>query len=337
MPPRSTRFQAIVAFVRKHYAAPGVTVTESKQFVDPTTGTTREVDVVIEGMFDGDPVVTSIEVIEHSRKADVHWAQGCIKKHERLPTTKLLLVSQMGFTKGALAAVAAEGGWVDTIRPEFDDADRDTRVRDLYLDVITLSPSKFGIVARKPETGEQVREDVPGDVWIYDSFRLQRGPIGRLGLELTNLTAIRDYCLKTAHEDPNRDALNEFLLLAPVASSGYLLHHEASGEYHTLDAVIVGGKFAFNQSKVEFAPGRLGDRRFHAAHSTLLGADLVWVATVDEDLSQAKVSWTTVDKKPLPFPEPPDLSTLVFPEAVLATNNVEPLPLEALEEQQDPD
>ncbi|MDP9404405.1 MAG: hypothetical protein M3P85_14015 [Actinomycetota bacterium] len=327
MPPRSTRFQAIVAFVRKHYAAPGVTVTESKEFVDPATGTRREVDVVIEGTFDGDAVVTSIEVIEHARKADAPWVEGRIKKHERLPTTKLLLISRSGFTKGALAAVAAEGGWVDAITPYFDDAERDPRVRDLYFDVVTLSPERFGLVARKSTTDEQVRENVPGDVWVYDSEGRARGPIGRLGVELSNLTAIRDYCLKAAHQDPNGDSLNEFLLLSIVASCGYLLHHEASDEYHRLEALLVGGRFSFHQSKVEFSPGRLGDRQFHAANSKFLGVDLVWVATVDEERGQAELSWTTVNKEPLPLPEPANLSTLLFPEVLTVSASVEPLPL----------
>lgn len=334
MPPRSTRFQAIVAFVRRHYAGQGVTVTESKEFVDPATDTKREVDVVIEGTFDGDPVVTSIEVIEHRRKADATWVEGRIKKHERLPTTKLLLVSQSGFTKGARAAVAAEGGWVGAIQPDFDDAAVVPRIRDLYFDVVTLTPDTFGVIARKPTVDVQVRESVPGDVRVYDSQGLERGPLGRLAVEVTNLTSVRNHCLKAAHEDPNRDSLNEFLILAPVASCGYLIHHEATGEYHRLEAVLVGGRFSFHQSKVEFSPGRLGDRHFHAATSELLGSELVWVATVDEKRRQAKVSWATTDKKPLPLPEPPDVSTLLFPEVLTASSKVEPLPLPTEEKEQ---
>jgi hypothetical protein len=49
----------IVHFVRKHYAQPGVTVTESKLFHDSHAGIDREVDVVIEGNFDGEPMLIS--------------------------------------------------------------------------------------------------------------------------------------------------------------------------------------------------------------------------------------------------------------------------------------
>ena len=71
MPKRTTPFQMIVHSVRKHTAAPGVTVTESKELAGGLLGIPREVDVVVEGDFDGEPVVTSIEVIEHSRPASI--------------------------------------------------------------------------------------------------------------------------------------------------------------------------------------------------------------------------------------------------------------------------
>jgi hypothetical protein len=57
----------VVNFVRKHWAQPGVTVTESKFLYDAQSQIEREVDIVIEGTFDGEPSVTSVEVIEHGR------------------------------------------------------------------------------------------------------------------------------------------------------------------------------------------------------------------------------------------------------------------------------
>lgn len=86
----------IVHFVRKHTATPGVTVTESRLMPDAVMGITREVDVVVEGTFDGDISVTSIEVIEHKRPADINWVEQQITKHRALPTTRLILVSKVG-------------------------------------------------------------------------------------------------------------------------------------------------------------------------------------------------------------------------------------------------
>jgi hypothetical protein len=64
MPKRSTPFQAIVRLVRQHFAEPGIAVTESKLLRDAVLGNEREVDIVIEGNLDGEPMVISVEVRE---------------------------------------------------------------------------------------------------------------------------------------------------------------------------------------------------------------------------------------------------------------------------------
>lgn len=96
VPKRTTPFQMIVHAVREQTARPGLTVTESKELPDARLGIPREVDVVVEGPFDGEHVVTSLEVIEHSRPADLTWVQGQIEKHRTLPTNRLVLVSKKG-------------------------------------------------------------------------------------------------------------------------------------------------------------------------------------------------------------------------------------------------
>lgn len=62
MPKRTTPFQMVVAFVRQHGAPRNVAVTESKDLRDAQLGINREVDVVVEGDFDGESLLTSIEV-----------------------------------------------------------------------------------------------------------------------------------------------------------------------------------------------------------------------------------------------------------------------------------
>ena len=96
MPQRSTPFQAIVRLVREHLAQPGVTITESKFLRDAVLRIDREVDLVIEGEFDGEPVVVSIEVNERGRRAGLPWVQEMIRKHRNLPTNRLILLSKAG-------------------------------------------------------------------------------------------------------------------------------------------------------------------------------------------------------------------------------------------------
>jgi hypothetical protein len=118
MPMRSTPFQAIVRLVRQQPAQPGVTVIESKFLRDAVLGIEREADIVVEGEFDGEPMVISIEVIERGRPAALSGMQEMIAKHRGLPTNRLVLVSKSGFTRNALAAVGREAGRVQALRPE---------------------------------------------------------------------------------------------------------------------------------------------------------------------------------------------------------------------------
>ena len=109
MPKRTNEKQAIVALLRRNLAGPGWTVTESKIFFDSRTKRPREVDVVVEiPAGDLPPHVVSFEVLAKDRPADVNWVQLQQKRHETLPTTRLVLVSWSGFTDGALAQAETE-------------------------------------------------------------------------------------------------------------------------------------------------------------------------------------------------------------------------------------
>lgn len=74
---------------------------------DPVLDMEREVDVVIRGRVNEIDVVISFEVVDYSRKADVQWVEGKLKKNEHLPTDKLMLVSWKGFTEGAKRLAAS--------------------------------------------------------------------------------------------------------------------------------------------------------------------------------------------------------------------------------------
>ncbi len=178
MPKRTTPFQMIVHSVRKHTATPGVTVTESKELFDPQLNTTREVDVVVEGDFDGEPVVTSIEVMQHGRPASLPWVEQQIGKHQHLPTNLLVLVSKSGFSQNALARVAAEGGWVQTMSPRPVDG---TNAVAVFFDAIHLTPSSCKFVIDHPQQGpiEVVAE---AGFTIYDADERELGkPLSWLG------------------------------------------------------------------------------------------------------------------------------------------------------------
>lgn len=101
MPKRSNPFQRLATLIHERLGKDWA-VTESHMFTDLITGELREVDIVAQKTIATYPMFLSIECRDHARPADVLWIEGMSKKHEHLPTSKLVLWSSSGFTKSAL-------------------------------------------------------------------------------------------------------------------------------------------------------------------------------------------------------------------------------------------
>ncbi len=106
MPKRSDAYQKLIHLIHEQLAE-GATVTESKALPDRDAGVEREVDMVTEGNLAGAALTVSVECRAHKRPADVSWVDEMCGKHERLPTTHLVLLSESGFTRSARAKAAA--------------------------------------------------------------------------------------------------------------------------------------------------------------------------------------------------------------------------------------
>lgn len=112
MPKRSNSFQRLVTILHERLDS-SWNVTESKMFQDSLTGEEREVDIVLESNLGSHKIVLSIECRDHKRKADTPWIESMAKKHESLPTSKLVLWSANGFYKPAIKK--AEKLNIDTV------------------------------------------------------------------------------------------------------------------------------------------------------------------------------------------------------------------------------
>jgi hypothetical protein len=108
MPRRSNLFQQVVAIVYEHLADDAA-VEESALIPDLQTGQDREVDVLIRGRIAGEEIIVAVEAVARSRKADVTWVESMLSKHQALPTNKLILVSEKGFSEGAARKASAFG------------------------------------------------------------------------------------------------------------------------------------------------------------------------------------------------------------------------------------
>lgn len=100
MPPRTNAFQRLVALLTATLAG-HAKVTESAMLPDRVTGGPREVDVLVVSKAASYQVALGIEVIAWRRPADTPWIEKMRAKHENLPTDKLILVSESGFSEPA--------------------------------------------------------------------------------------------------------------------------------------------------------------------------------------------------------------------------------------------
>lgn len=77
-------------------------VAESEMLIHSLTGEEREVDIVCRSKLGAYEVIISIECTDTSRPASSTWVETISKKHEFLPTSKLILWSASGFYNPAI-------------------------------------------------------------------------------------------------------------------------------------------------------------------------------------------------------------------------------------------
>jgi hypothetical protein len=93
VPQRTNLFQEVVEIIHRHMAG-DASVEASAMLPNRRTGASMEVDTVVRTSTAGYEVVVSIEAIARSRKAGPGWVNEMVGKHEDLPTSKLVLVSE---------------------------------------------------------------------------------------------------------------------------------------------------------------------------------------------------------------------------------------------------
>jgi hypothetical protein len=106
MPRRSNDFQRLV-LAMKAQLADGATINESEMLPNSITSTEREVDICIHANLAGHEVLIAVECKAEARPATVSWVEEMMAKHRELPTHLLVLASQSGFTREAIAIAHA--------------------------------------------------------------------------------------------------------------------------------------------------------------------------------------------------------------------------------------
>lgn len=282
MPKRTNEFQQLVFLIRSALAD-GATVTESKMLRHRRTGTKREVDVCIEGSAGGYPVVVCVECQKRNRPADVTWVEGQVKKHEHLPTNRLILVAPQ-FTPDALALAKQEGvtafSFENVDASDFTGLLEDTNA--LWAKSVTIKVEK--VVVRVASSGELAGERVRAapDQNVYDgrsgAFLSTLAPVV---VELLNYPGMRDRLLALGAKEHRWFV---FRWAAPRNGVGFLLCLQKEDALHTLrgiEYIEISGPCEFNIAAFGSRRGKLGDVHVAWGTATVLDKTQLLVATRD--------------------------------------------------------
>jgi hypothetical protein len=171
MPKRSNLFQDVVVAVHERLS-PGAEIQSSALLPHRSTGEMREVDVVVRGAIAGQPVLVAIEATASSRRATLPWVEQLVQKHAELPTSKLVLVAQGGFTKPAIDMAVAHN--VAVISPqEIDGQDPANAIANhlgsLYSKALSLTATGATVTAFDPvRAGPAILTDPPLELDLVD-------------------------------------------------------------------------------------------------------------------------------------------------------------------------
>jgi hypothetical protein len=170
VPKRSNVFQVVVSVIYDHLAA-GASIEESAMLTNSATGKKREVDVVLRSTTAGHEVVIGIEAAAHQRDPmSVEWVERMAGKHKYLPTDKVVLVSESGFSPQAEALAKAER--LITISPETIEGGDPAvgilgAIRSLWPRRVVIAPSSARLhVEHSPNQLEWIT-DPPAELNIF--------------------------------------------------------------------------------------------------------------------------------------------------------------------------
>ncbi len=124
MPKRSNAFQTLIYQIQSHFAGNAdFIVTESEGLIHSITSEKREVDIVVKTRINDVPVLLCFECTSQNRIVGSPWVESMLGKHKYLPTDKLVLVSESGFSKPALRLAEESGSALAISLSEVDATD----------------------------------------------------------------------------------------------------------------------------------------------------------------------------------------------------------------------
>jgi hypothetical protein len=294
VPERTNTFQDIVALLHRHLAG-DAEVEESAMLENRATGELREVDVVIRSTVAGQEMVLGVGATV--KKGASPWVEQMIGKHEELPTNRLVLVSERGFSAPARRYAAKKG--VALIEPTvFDDPNPALKIvsqlERVWPKGLAMTPQELKIVVRKPDGELQRVRDVPSDGLLYfhdgtvvgthwEMFakvvELRFGELAEM-IGLPDIVEDRDefFVLHLGTADA------QWKLLRYGQSQALYLRWELSPEpeFHEVLAMEYTGRAVINVTEVRLTHRRFDKTNLAYGQAELAGKDALFLVTEDE-------------------------------------------------------
>ena len=259
MPKRSNPFQRLIYTIQHSVTADAV-VTESKMLPNIRTGSPVEVDIVIEAETGTIPMIIGIECTATGRPATVEWVREMSGKHQDLPTDKLVLVSQSGFSSEAEEIAQAHNVEVITLREAeaFDWSqmvNQLTNNPNLRIAKFQIRNMSWGIKFDQAEKERfAARDDLAFSEGseIYDSDGKLLGTIQQLWNSMLREKSIVERVMRRWIKEQK-----ENFKLTWSAKEGTQIA-DAAGEHYRIRAIILDGYCEVESTPVSLAPATYG-------------------------------------------------------------------------------
>jgi Restriction endonuclease len=292
VPRRSNLFQDVVALIHQHMAR-GAMVEESAMLVNRVTGEQREVDVAIRANTAGHEVVVAVEARASRRRADVQWVEGMLGKHAHLPSDKLVLVSQRGFSRQA-RKLAEENGAIALEPLDLTGEDPAGRIvnrlKSIWPKIVSLTPERAQVTVERPEGVKWF--SAPPDLTLFQEDGSELGNLLdfiKASVQVSWDKIMEDIGLRDIPETIDRyftlEIGNPIVNLEGVHRPLFARYEEAEGgpQLHLITHVRVVGRAHIDVAEVELSHHRLGEVSFSQGTSTIGGRRALIVATEDEE------------------------------------------------------
>ena len=138
-------------------------VSESEMLIHRLTNEEREVDIVLRYRLGQHDFLISIECTDTSRPASSTWVEAMAKKHEFLPTSKLVLWSASGFYKPAIEMAKMLG--IDIVEQDNDEEKEWSKFKNIFNRsfVKLVSPKYSHFIDFIDENGNKSRLEGPNN------------------------------------------------------------------------------------------------------------------------------------------------------------------------------